>query len=83
MSTNLLTDENKKSKPIVFIFRMIRLKTKFKDVSADILYDVLHDPIYRKVSADLLYDVLLDPIYRKVSVDLLYDVLYHVQWPYF
>jgi hypothetical protein len=30
--------------------RMIRLKTHFKDVSADVLYDVLHDPVYRKVS---------------------------------
>jgi len=29
-------------------FRMIRLKTTFKDVDADTLYDVLHDPDYRK-----------------------------------
>jgi len=29
-------------------FRMIRLKTVFPDVSADTLYDVLHDPVYRK-----------------------------------
>ena len=30
-------------------FRMIRLKTTFTDVTADTLYDVLHDPVYRKV----------------------------------
>lgn len=29
-------------------FRMIRLKTTFSDISADTLYDVLHDPLYRK-----------------------------------
>merc|ERR1712013_287569 len=29
-------------------FRMIRLKTMFTDVSGDTLYDVLHDPVYRK-----------------------------------
>ena len=29
--------------------RMIRLKTMFTDVSGDTLYDVLHDPVYRKV----------------------------------
>merc|ERR1711936_1530049 len=29
-------------------FRMIRLKTTFTDITADTLYDVLHDPIYRK-----------------------------------
>merc|ERR1712130_805610 len=29
-------------------FRMIRLKTVFSDVKAEILYDVLHDPDYRK-----------------------------------
>jgi len=29
-------------------FRMIRMQTTFKDVSADTLYDVLHDPDYRK-----------------------------------
>jgi len=30
------------------IFRMIRLKTTFTDITADTLYDVLHDPVYRK-----------------------------------
>lgn len=30
-------------------FRMIRLKTTFTDLSADTLYDVLHDPAYRKI----------------------------------
>jgi len=30
-------------------FRMIRMKTVYKDVDADVLYDVLHDPDYRKV----------------------------------
>merc|ERR1711892_1068259 len=29
-------------------FRMIRLKTVFPDVTADTLYDVLHDPVFRK-----------------------------------
>jgi len=29
-------------------FRMIRLKTVFSDIHADTLYDVLHDPDYRK-----------------------------------
>ena len=29
-------------------FRMIRLKTVFPDVPADTLYDVLHDPVFRK-----------------------------------
>ena len=29
--------------------RMIRLKTVFSDVKPEILYDVLHDPDYRKV----------------------------------
>jgi len=29
-------------------FRMIRVKTTFTDVPADTLYDVLHDPVYRK-----------------------------------
>ena len=28
---------------------MIRLKTTFTDITADTLYDVLHDPLYRKV----------------------------------
>ena len=28
---------------------MTRLKTVFSDVKAEILYDVLHDPDYRKV----------------------------------
>ena len=32
---------------------MIRLKTTFNDISADTLYDVLHDPLYRKVFLDL------------------------------
>ena len=31
-------------------FRMIRLKTTFTDITADTLYDVLHDPVYRKVT---------------------------------
>ena len=31
------------------ISRMIRLKTTFTDITADTLYDVLHDPVYRKV----------------------------------
>ena len=34
---------------ISIIFRMIRLKTTFTDITADTLYDVLHDPVYRKV----------------------------------
>eukprot|EP00092_Neocalanus_flemingeri_P005914 GFUD01006368.1.p1 GENE.GFUD01006368.1~~GFUD01006368.1.p1 ORF type:complete len:270 (-),score=76.08 GFUD01006368.1:152-961(-) len=29
-------------------FRMIRLKTVFADVTAETLYDVLHDPVFRK-----------------------------------
>ena len=29
--------------------RMIRLRTTFTDISADLMYDVLHDPVYRKV----------------------------------
>jgi len=29
-------------------FRMIRLKTTFTDINAETLYDVLHDPMYRK-----------------------------------
>jgi len=29
-------------------FKMIRVRTMFSDVDADTLYDVLHDPIYRK-----------------------------------
>ncbi len=29
---------------------MIRLRTTFTDISADLMYDVLHDPVYRKVS---------------------------------
>jgi len=29
-------------------FRMIRLRTTFTDISADLMYDVLHDPVYRK-----------------------------------
>ena len=28
---------------------MIRLRTTFTDISADLMYDVLHDPVYRKV----------------------------------
>jgi len=29
-------------------FRMLRMRTVLKDVNADTLYDVLHDPVYRK-----------------------------------
>ena len=41
------------------IFRMIRLKTTFTDVTADTLYDVLHDPVYRKVEDT---EIELDPL---------------------
>ena len=34
-------------------FRMIRLKTTFTDINAETLYDVLHDPMYRKVKLKL------------------------------
>ena len=47
---------------------MIRLKTQFKDVSADALYDVLHDPVYRKVSTSIevsVTNVLHNPVYVK------------------
>ena len=49
---------------------MIRLKTQFKDVSADALYDVLHDPVYRKVSTSIevsVTNVLHNPVYVKES----------------
>ena len=35
-------------------FRMIRLQTIFNDINADTLYDVLHDPVYRKVNQKTL-----------------------------
>ena len=30
-------------------FQMVKIQTVFPDISAEILYDVLHDPDYRKV----------------------------------
>lgn len=38
-----------KTKSFTTNFRMIRLRTTFTDISADLMYDVLHDPVYRKV----------------------------------
>ena len=37
---------------------MIRLKTTFTDISADTLYDVLHDPVYRKVDIISLLNLI-------------------------
>ena len=37
---------------------MIRVKTTFTDITADTLYDVLHDPVYRKVSHDDRREIL-------------------------
>ena len=48
--TPVLGEEDELESKIKFYnFRMIRLKTTFTDITADTLYDVLHDPIYRKV----------------------------------
>jgi hypothetical protein len=30
-------------------FQMVKITTIFEDISAEILYDVLHDPDYRKI----------------------------------
>ena len=49
------------------IFRMIRLKTTFTDVTADTLYDVLHDPVYRKVEDT---EIELDPLLTGLCAEL-------------
>ena len=43
---------------------MIRLRTTFTDISADLIYDVLHDPVYRKVKypAQLFFPLLQSTI---------------------
>ena len=46
---------------------MIRLKTTFTDVTADTLYDVLHDPVYRKVEDT---EIELDPLLTGLCAEL-------------
>ena len=64
----------------LFFYRMIRMKTVYKDVDADVLYDVLHDPDYRKVGRrpyrlqGRWWCVLTD--YKDGNGDVLYDVLH-------
>ena len=63
-----------------FIFRMLRMSTEYKNINADTMYDVLHDPEYRKVNVNTPYDILNDPKYRKVNVNTVYDILNHPEY---
>ena len=39
---------------------MLRMSTEYKNINADTMYDVLHDPEYRKVNVNTLHDILND-----------------------